>query len=321
MQKSNPLYGKFITTVQERITHKATLVSTIAELLNIDRDAVYRRLRGKVDFSFAEMAIIARRFGISLDDIAGIDTAQCRSIRLAFMKHIDPTEADYIISEEYINALKFIKDEPDTKIMEGGNIFPNYLYFDYEYITRGMIFWWSQNSFEGKRLPFHQVIIPDRMRVDQKQACFYARHIKSTTLLWDNGIFEQFVSIIKFYANTGLIKKEEVALIKNELIEFLNDIEEMTVTGRYKETGNAVSIYVGDIDADANLCYIESQNLRITTYWAFLINAFSSFESMFFDEIKSWLLSAQRLTTLISGSGDKIRTEFFKTQRKLIDTL
>ena len=307
--------------MQKRISHKATLANTIADLLDIDKDAVYRRLRGEVGFSFTEMVAIARQLGISLDDIAGVDTEQNQTIRLAMTKHIDPTDVDYAMFEDYINTLKCIRDEPDTKIMEGGNIFPNYLYFDYEYITRVLIFRWSQNSYDGKRLPFHEVIIPDRMRVDQKQACFYARHIKSTTLLWDNGIFEQFVSIIKFYANTGLIKEDEVALIKNELIEFLNDIEEMTVTGRYKETGNAVSIYVGDIDADANLCYIESQNLRITTYWAFLINAFSSFESMFFDEIKSWLLSAQRLTTLISGSGDKIRTEFFKTQRKLIDTL
>ena len=321
MRESNLLYGKFIATVQERITSKATLVGTIAELLHIDKDAVYRRLRGKVDFSFAEMAIIARRFGISLDDIAGIDTAQCKSIRLAFMKFIDPTEIDYVISEEYINALKFIKDEPDTKIMEGGNIFPNYLYFDYEYITRVIIFRWSQNSFDGKRLPFHEVIIPERMRVLQKQACFYARHIKSSTFLWDYRIFEQFVAIIKFYANIGLIKEEDVTLIKNELTVFLNDIEEIAVTGRYKDTGNVVSIYIGDIDADANFSYIESKNMRITTYWAFLLNAFSSFESMFFDEIRSWLLSAQRLTTLISVSGEKKRTEFFKTQREIIDTL
>jgi len=321
MQESNLLYGKFISTVQEKITHRATLVNTISELLNIDRDAVYRRLRGKVNFSFAEMAIIARRLGISLDNLAGIDTAQCKSIRLAFMKHIDPTEIDYVISEEYINALKFIKDEPDTKIMEGGNIFPNYIYFDYEYITRVLIFWWSQNSFDGKRLPFHEVIIPDRMRVLQKQACFYARHIKSTTLLWDYRIFEQFVAIIKFYANVRLINEEDVALIKNELFVFVNDMEEMAVTGKYKETGNKVSIYIGNIHADANFGYIESKNMRITTYWAFLLNAFSSFESLFFEEIRAWLQSAQRLTTLISVSGEKLRTGFFNTQREIIDTL
>ena len=320
MQENHFIHAKFISALQERITHKATLVNTVTDLLAIDKDAIYRRLSGKVAFSFAEMALIARRFGISLDEIVGIDTAQC-NIRLAYMKHVDPSEVDYAISEEYINALKFIKDEPETKIMEGGNLFPNYLYFDYEYITRMMIFWWSQNSFDGKRLPFHEITIEERMRVMQKQACFYARHIKSTTLLWDYKIFEQFVSIIKFYAEAGLIKEEDIALIKNDLNLFLSDIEEMAVTGRYKETGNEVSLYIGEINADANLSYIESKNMRITTYWAFLINAFSSFEGIFYEEIKSWLHAAQKLTTLISVSGVKLRTEFFNTQRNLIDTL
>ena len=307
--------------MQERITHKATLVNTITELLGIDKDAVYRRLRGEVAFSFAEMALIARRFGISLDVLAGIETAQCKSIRLAFTKHIDPSEVDYAMFDEYINALKFIKDEPETKIIDGGNLIPNYLYFDYDYLTRVYMFKWSQHSYFGKSLPFHEVVIPERMRDLQIQSCFYARHIKSTTYVWDSRIFELFVSTVKFYAKVRLIREEDVALIKNDLAALLNEIEEIAVTGKYKDTENEVLIYVGDIHADSNFGYIESKNMRISQYKAFVFNAFSSFESLFSDEIISWLQSAQRLTTLISVSGEKTRTEFFNTQRELIDTL
>ena len=321
MIDSNVLYREFISLMKKRISHKATLANTIADLLDIDKDSVYRRLRGEVGFSFTEMAVIARQLGISLDDIAGVDTEQNKTIRLALTRHIDPTEVDYAMFNDYINTLKFIMDEPDTKIMEGGYLFPNYLFFDYEYITRMIMFRWSQSSYFGKRLPFHEVTIPERMRDLQKQACFYARHIKSTTYVWDNRMFKLFVSRIKFYAKVRLIKEEDVSLIKNDLTALLNDIEKMAVTGKYQETGNEVSIYVGDINANANFGYIEAKNLRINLVRAFLLNSFSSFDSLLFDEISSWLLSAQRLTTLISVSGEKIRTEFFDTQRKIIDTL
>ena len=321
MMESNVLYREFISVMKKRISHKATLANTIADLLDIDKDAVYRRLRGEVGFSFTEMAAIARQLGISLDEIAGVDTEQNKTIRLALTKHINPTEVDYAMFEDYINTLKFIKDEPDTKIMEGGYLFPNYIFLDYEYITRVIMFRWSQSSFFGKRLPFHQVTIPERMRDLQKQSCFYARHIKSTIYIWDNRIFELFVSRIKFYAKIRLIKEEDVKLIKNDLTTLLNDIEQMAVTGKYKETGNEVSIYVGDINASANFGYIEAKNLRISLVRAFLLNSFSSYESLLFDEISSWLLSAQRLTTLISVSGERTRTEFFETQRKIIQTL
>ena len=319
--ESSILFREFISVMQKRISHKATLANTIADLLDIDKDAVYRRLRGEVGFSFTEMVAIARQLGISLDDIAGVDTEQNQTIRLAMTKHIDPTDVDYAMFEDYINTLKCIRDEPDTKIMEGGYSLPSYLFLDYEYITRFFMFRWSQSSFVGKRLPFHLVTIPDRMRDLQRQSCFYARHIKSTTYIWDSRIFKLFVSRIHFYAKIRLIKEEDVILIKNDLTALLNDIEQMAVTGKYKDTGNEVSIYVGDIYANANFGYIEAKNLRISLVRAFLLNSFTSFDPLLFDEISSWLLSAQRLTTLISVSGEMIRSEFFNAQRKIIDTL
>ena len=321
MPERHHFYQEFMSALQDKIPQRVTLANTITELLAIDKDAVYRRLRGEVNFSFVEMAVIARKFGISLDEIAGIDNEQCRSIRLALPRHIDPSEADYALFKDYIRAMKLIKDEPDTKIMEGGNVIPHYLYYDYEYIARVLIFKWSQSSQFGKSLPFHEVTIPDRMRELQKQACFYARHIKSTTFIWDNSMIEQFVSTVKFYAQVYLIKEGDIALIKNDLTAFLNDIEKMAVTGKYKETGNEVFIYIGDLNSDSNFGYIESKNMRISQYRAFLLNSFTSFDSLLFDEISSWLNAALKLTTLISVSGERMRTDFFAAQRKIVDTL
>ena len=321
MSERHHFYQQFMSTMQNIIPQRANLANTITELLSIDKDAVYRRLRGDVDFSFVEMAIIARKLGISLDDIAGIDTEQCSSVRLALPKHIEPSEVDYAMFDDYISAMKLIKDEPDTKIMECGNLFPHYLYYDYEYITRILTFRWNQSSFFGKNLPFHEVLIPKRMRTLQKQACYYARHIKSTTYIWDLKIFEHFVSFIKFYAHVRLIKEKDIYLIKNDLTNFLNDIEKLTFTGKHPETGNAVSFYVGELNAYSNFGYIESKNMRISQFRAFLLNAFTSFESLLFDEINAWLNASLKLTTLISVSGEKIRSDFFASQRKLIDSL
>jgi len=321
MSERHHFYQEFMSKMQNIIPQRAALANTITDLLSIDKDAVYRRLRGDVDFSFVEMAVIARKLGISLDDIAGIDSEQCSSVRLALPRHIDPTETDYAMFEDYINALRLIKDEPNTKIMECGNLFPHYLYYDYEYITQVFTFRWCQCSFFGKNIPFHEAVVPERMRILQKQACYYARHIKSTIYIWDQNIFEHFVSFIKFYAHVRLIREEDVYLIKNELITLLNDVEKLTFTGKYPDTGNEVSIYIGDFNAYSNYGFIESKNMRISQFRAFLLNAFTSFERLLFDEINSWLNASLKLTTLITVSGEKIRADFFAAQRKLIDTL
>ena len=321
MSERHYYYQEFLSTLQRIIPQKAILANTITDLLSIDKDAVYRRLRGDVDFSFVEMAVISRKLGISLDEIAGIDNEQCRSVRLALPKHIDPAEVDYDLFKDYISALRLIKDEPDTKIVEYGNLLPHYLYYDYEYITRVLTLRWSQGSQFGKSLPFHEVTIPEPMRELQKQACFYARHIKSTMFIWDTNMIEQFLSVIKFYAQIRLIKEEDIILLKNDLISFIDEIEKIAITGKYKETGNEVSIYIGELYAYSNFGYIVSKNMRISQFRAFILNAFTSFDNLLFDEINSWLNAALKLTTLISVSGEKIRADFFNEQRKLIDAL
>jgi len=183
------------------------------------------------------------------------------------------------------------------------------------------MFRWSQSSYFGKRLPFHEITIPKRMRDLQKEACYYARRIKSTTYIWDNRIFELFVSNVKFYAKIRLIKEEDVVLIKNDLNTLLNDIKKIAVAGKYPDTKNEVSIYTGDINANANFGFIEAKNIRISLVRAFLLNSFSSLDSLLYDEISSWLLAAQRLSTLISVSGEKARNDFIDIQREIIDTI
>jgi len=321
MSENHHYYQEFISAMLEVVPQRATLTRTITDILGIDKDAVYRRMRGEVDFSFVEMAVLARKMGISLDTLAGIDTERCKTIRISLPIHVDPTEVDYSMFSDYISALKFIKDEPDTKIMEGGNLLPHYIYYDYDYITRVFLFRWSQSSKFGKSLPFHEIIIPERLRDMQKQASYYSRHIKSTIYVWDNRIFEQFLSLVKFYAHVRLIREEDVFMIKQDMLTLLDDIEKMAVTGKHKDTGNDVAIYIGELNADSNFGYIESKSIHLCQFRAFLLNAFTSWESLLFDEISSWLNSALKLTTLISVSGEKIRTDFFAAQRDLVDML
>ena len=55
------IYEKFISAIREKMPHKATLTNALVDLLCIEREAVYRRMRGDVAFSFAEIAAIDRK--------------------------------------------------------------------------------------------------------------------------------------------------------------------------------------------------------------------------------------------------------------------
>ena len=321
MTEGNIFYHEFMSAMQKKISHKATLANTITELLDIDKDAVYRRLRGKVDFSFTEMAMIARNLGISLDLIAGIENEQSKPARMNISRQVNPTEIDYEMFEGHVNLLKAIKDDPDTKIIECGTMFPHYLYQDYEYITRFYLFMWNRASRHGPGLPYHDITIPERLRLLQTETCAYARHIKSTQYVWDHKIFQHFVNNIKYAARIGLVKNENVALLKNDLMAFLENIEKMAIKGKHEETGQEVSIFIFDANCDTNYSCLKTKNIQLVLFRAFILNAIVSFEKDVFDETCAWISSLQRMSTLISVTGERARAIYFDTQRKMIDTL
>jgi hypothetical protein len=318
----NVFYQEIMSAIRDKIPHHATIANTISDILDIDKDAVYRRLRGEVGFSFHEMAIIANKLGISLDNIAEIEnTPSSRSTRLNLCNQINPTNADYETFERHVHILQSIKDEPGTSIMDAGNVFPYYLSLDCEHITKFYMFRWGQASSFGNPMSFHDITIPERLRAVQKNICQYARHISSTTYVFNRHLFQRCVANVKYCAQIHLLNDEDVSLIKNDMMALLNYIEKLAVKGKYPETGNEVSIYLSDIGFDANYTCLKSSNIHFTLLRVYLLNFVVGFNRDVYHETCAWIRYLQRMSTLISGSGEKIRATFFDEQRKVIDTL
>jgi hypothetical protein len=321
MAEKDLYYQGFMISLQDKIPHKATLANAITDLLAIDKDAVYRRLRGEVSFSFVEMAIIAKYLGISLDNIVGIDTKRSKPAQIIISRHVNPTETDYIMFNNFLDLLRSFKDEPNTKLFEAGNMIPFYLCYDYEVLTRYGMFRWNLASSYGSACPFHEITIPDRMRALQKECSEQARQIKSTHYVWDYTMFQRLVLGTKYFNKINLIRAADIPLIKNSMLDAVDDLEKMATAGKHPKTGNEISVYISDANIDTNYSQIKSKHLNITLFKVFILNASVSLDKTVFMETNSWIQAMQRTSTLISVSGEKIRAAFFNAQRELIDTL
>ena len=315
-------FKEFLSAIQEKIPQKAMLTNTLSDILAIDTDSVYRRMRGDVRFSFVEMATIAKNLGISLDAIVGIENATNRPSQIALVKHVATDDPDYQIFKKHVDFLMSIKDEPNTKLMEAEITLPSSIFYDFEYITRLYMFLWHETSYAKREtIPFEKIVLPERVRVLQKQSCAYARLIKSTHFVWDQMVFKRIVTNVKFFFKVRLINKDDIALIKSDLFELLNYIEKLAVKGKYEDTGNEVFIYISDLIFMQNSCCIEGKDITFSQFSMFALNAITAWDQEVFNETNAWIRSLQRMSTLITGSGEKIRTEFFDTQRAMIDTL
>jgi len=321
MQETHQYYKSFIAAIQQKIPNRAKLVNAITELLDIDKDAVYRRLRGEVNFSFIEVATIATNLGLSLDNIVGNVTLENKPLQMTMAKHVNPTDADYRLFNNYVYLLNSIKDKPDTLLLEATNTLSSAIYYDYDNVTRLYVFSWYLGNNDGTDIPYHEITVPKQMRDMQKKCSEYTRHIKNTQYVWDRRMFERIVENVKFWVRMRFIKEEDVVLIKNDFMEMLDYLEKLAARGRYEETGNEVSIYLSELLLETSYSTMKSQKLFYSQFKTFFLNSNISLDEDVYHKMSKWILGLQRKATLISVSGEKLRTEFFNTQRKYMQTL
>lgn len=181
------------------------------ELLYMEREAVYRRLRGDVPFSFHEMSILAKEFHISLDNVlhntyTGSKTSPCLITHVDYFQN--PTEIDYQMGEGMVNFLKLVKDCPHPEAGTAANTIPSSFHLHYPYLLKFYLLKWAfQNGQSTNIKSLQEVIVPERFqRIWHNWLLF--KEIKQITIIWDKQVFRSLVNDINYFRKyAGLPRK------------------------------------------------------------------------------------------------------------------
>lgn len=73
----NELNTNLIEAAKEKFPAKGQLANILMDTLYMGKEAIYRRLRGEVPFTFQEAAIISKELGIPWTELPELASAQC----------------------------------------------------------------------------------------------------------------------------------------------------------------------------------------------------------------------------------------------------
>lgn len=93
----NEMVNELIGVMRERIPKGSNLANSLMEILCMGKEAIYRRLRGEVAFTFEEVSLISQHLGISLDKIVGRRMLNDTMFDLNLLHTGDPIESYYEI--------------------------------------------------------------------------------------------------------------------------------------------------------------------------------------------------------------------------------
>ena len=314
------LQQKFIDLLRAR--RSGNLANALMELLPLEKEAIYRRLRGDVPFSFAEMATIATYFGISLDQIANIVSPfRSQGYKLHIRDYSGFKPIDLNMSHNYVASINLAADCPYSEYGIAGNMLPLHINLLHLPLYHLYLLKWLYlfDKGEKERLNYANICVP------QEEEDVYAKfneavqRVKQTYFVWDRSLIQTIINDINYFYSIRLINPEDLQILKKELFSMLDTLERYADQEAYSETGNRIETYVSALNFEASYCYLSSEKVNISMSYAHTLNAFTSVEKEDCNYMKQWILGLKKSSTLISGVAQRDKVIFFDKQRETID--
>ena len=318
--ENNTWYDCFLEALYEKFPQKAQLTEALMDLLSIEREAVYRRLRNDVVFPANEIVKIASAWNISLDDIIGINSNQI-SFRLQLWNYLNP-------SKEELNYMRFLNEDseytrnfPNTECVQVCNKLPRMWTSGFSYLSRFYLLKWMYQYTDEKTLPFSQLAYPKTIAELSSVHYMVSKSLGNVSFILDNNITNELISDIHYFHSIYLITDEEKELIKKDMYDLLDYIQEVAEKGCWPETGNKVNLYISHLSIDTNYSCYYSDSIKFCCVHAFTKNEIVTTDLVMVENFKNWMQSKKRASVQISEADEKSRIEFFMKQRQLIDSL
>jgi hypothetical protein len=319
--EDNTWYDLFLESLFEKFSKKSQLTKEVMSLLCLESEAVYRRLRKDVMFTFHEVAKMAAAWNISLDEAVGINTGKV-TFQMKPINYFNPSKKELNSLINRVKNLEHLVNSADFEFMEVSNRIPRPLCTNFMILYRFEIFRWAyQYHNDDAFKQFSKVIIPDNVTHEIQKYNKYVKCITESHFLLDEMVFEYVVNNILYFHSILLVSDEEKEQLKVALSSLLDYMMLLAVNGCYPETKQKVKLYISQLNLDTNYSYYYTEKFKTCNVHAFGKYDICSFELKMVEKFRSWMQLKKKASIQISEVNEKKRIEYFVQQRQLIDRL
>lgn len=324
---NDKLNERLISAMREELPDNSNLAQFLMEILSLGKEAVYRRLRGEVVFTFEDVARISRKLGVSLDKVV------CESKVFDEDKwvFVNTSTLSSSLSTKYIEQYKkklktlseIINDinKPKAVFRNATCQIPFFLLIPYKTL---ITFCHYKRAYliEGTNPKFRlsDLSIPQELYDAERSLYKISSNIPKQLLILDRRCFLVMVEDINYFYQRNLISAEERLQLKNELSATLLQLEKIAATGKYNENVE-VSLYLCDVNLASSYAHFEANNYQVAMQLIYLVDLLIFYAPKVCQIQKEWIESLKRYSTLISETGEVPRLNFFETQREILEAL
>jgi hypothetical protein len=316
----------FINQCKQKATG-ANFANDLAELIGVNVDAAYRRIRGATALTYDEIERMCIHYNISFDSVINY---QGSLVPFQFNAMFQENFSIEVYLQNIANQIKDLATTDDSKFVITAMDLPYFRQFGYKGLSRFKLFFWQRsvlNLETFKRKQFK--ITDDENNYDLLTKSIYEDyHRVDSTEIWTPETIDSSIMQIKYYLESGLFSTNDIVYqLCDELEDLLLTAESQAEFGR-KSFQNENGIFSANFAMYQSDIYLSNNSIqaykedRIYTYVSFnSFNSLMSFSPAFANDCHEWIEQIRTKSILLSEVSEKLRFQYFMGLRKKINVL
>jgi len=316
--KQNALTAKILSSIPKNIKPTEYLM----EMLSISKESAYRRLRGEIPFTFAEIKKMAIDLHFSVDEII----SRGASSHVSFSVDVGQAEEDYPVFaktiRDYYDGLITVSNAQESEIIVAMNNILPFFFTPFESLFKFSYFKSMQkNAKIASKSTFADTVLPNdllelRTRIEEQlKNC-----TKNVTIIIDSNIVSNLISDILYFHKRRLITDDELQILKKEMLTLIDQVEEMAQSGFFSD-GIEVNIYLSFINVDSSSLYMKNDDKEVSCFYLYNLAPITATNQSICALHRKKVDSLKKYSRLITQSNEIIQSAFFEHQREKISLI
>ena len=312
--------------IKNTLPSHISMVDELAALLDISYDSVYRRIRGEKPITLDELKLLCEKFNLSLDQVL-----QLRSNKILFT---DPeAHGDVKNFKQYIGGLLLAFEQfaqfKQREMLYLSKDVPVFHFFYFKELLAFKAFFWDKSilnnpEFENRNFDLKNYDVKESFAIGQKILQYY--NDMPSSELWNYESINSTILQIEYYRDAGIFEtKEDLAAVVDSCDALLQHLQKQAEKGVkfLPGAGEAgykapLKLYINEIILGNNSIMVELDGQRTSFINYIVLKYISSTDKNFTEKTFDNFNNLVSRSVMISGTGEKERSKFFKTLRERV---
>ncbi|MDR2231795.1 MAG: hypothetical protein LBE56_01580 [Tannerella sp.] len=305
--------------IAKKIPANERLADIISDLLGINADSAYRRIRGEKQLKLPELVKIATHFNLSVDSFLGIksNTVVFRYNPMDIL-NID-NYRNYI--REIMEIISNMSKDGNGEMLYTAEDIPLFHFLRFRELTLFKIYIWY-SAVSGKESTFEQ-FVKEIEGKDILYRDFDNLHKGYMNLpsyeIWTEQTVEHILKSLEYSCELGDIESEKTTDILYEQLKTLMENVEAWVKTEKKDDKGDFKLYLSSNNPENNFMLVKNANDAVVAIRLYTVKSIFTSNAMFCRETERWIKNIMDKSVLLSGASAKERAKFFQNQQGKID--